>query len=365
MSTLSASSLFKIVKSQSDYYFSDQLRENLVQKITDLSTTIEKLKQEITNYDSVYNDEFPYWDKDQETLQRIFQKLVKQRDDSVDETQKPKFDDWINRLEAIIWDTKELFLTQDIGLSEWNNNKKYLEEVLVSLNTLGNQILSSDDVIYYLKLIPLNAYTSELGHFKEFARGVNDEGNSITSIFYFLKGEEVSCFHKLHHANKPERSPEETWTWLAGNPVSLYTKDSNLTKKVINEENKDTTVPPNTWFAAKLANENHNTIKACNYQFSLVICHCSPSFVVSSYHDLTEKHKMAWDSLISIYQHSTEDRKKIIEKFLLMEEREKFVQAAQEKNSLSQASSHLLRLFVLFFNIMVACFFPPNISFPY
>ncbi|GFY52181.1 hypothetical protein TNIN_413291 [Trichonephila inaurata madagascariensis] len=363
MSTLSASSLFKIVKSQRDYYFSDHLRENLVQKINDLSTTIEKLKQEITNYDSSYKDEFPYWDKDQETLQRIFQRLVKQRDDGIDETQKPKFDDWINRLDAIIWDAKELFLTQEIGLSEWNNNKKYLEEVLVSLETLGNQILSSDDVISYLKLISLNTHTSELGHFKEFARGLNDEGKSFTSIFYFLKDDEVSCFHKLHQTMKPERSPEETWIWLAGEPVSLYTKDSNLTEKVINEDNKDTTVPPNTWFAAKLSNGNHNTTEACNEQFSLVICHCSPSFLVSCYHDLTEKHKMDWDSLISIYQHSTEDRKKTI--VFTHGRKGKIRSSCSGAEFFESRITSYIEPICLFFNNMVACFFPLNISFPY
>ncbi|GFQ69469.1 hypothetical protein TNCT_141691 [Trichonephila clavata] len=173
-------------------------------------------------------------------------------------------------------------------------------------------------------------YTSEQGHFKEFARGVNYEGKSFTCIFYFLRDGEVSYFHKLHNANKPERSPEETWIWLAGRPVSLYTKDINLTQKVINEDNKDTTIPSNTWFAAEVTNGNQNTTKVSKDEFSLVNCHCTPSFTLSSYHDLTENYKLAWESLIDIYQHSTEDGKKNIEKFLLMEEREKFVKASQE-----------------------------------
>ncbi|GFQ69471.1 hypothetical protein TNCT_141701 [Trichonephila clavata] len=60
MYTLSASSLYELVKNQRDDYFSDQLREKMVQKISDLTASIETLKQDITNHDSNYKD-FSSW----------------------------------------------------------------------------------------------------------------------------------------------------------------------------------------------------------------------------------------------------------------------------------------------------------------
>ncbi|GFS97911.1 hypothetical protein NPIL_497881 [Nephila pilipes] len=259
--------------------------------------------------------------------------LTKQLDDCIDVTQKTKIGDLINRLETVILDTKALFLTEEIGLTNWNNNKAYLKEVLSSLKQLSNQNLTKDDIISYLKLNPLNACTSEQGYFKEFARGVNQEGKIFTCIFYLLRDNEISYFHKLYNTKRPERSPTEKFIWLAGSPLSIFAiKGDQLTVEVIDDVNKETTNRSGTWFGALITKEYGNTTEALKDKFSLVICECIPAFTRNCYHDLTDEHKTAWYSLINIYQNSAKDKRELIEKLLLSKEKEKFIKTCLEQS---------------------------------
>lgn len=93
-----------------------------------------------------------------------------------------------------------------------------------------------------------------------------------TSIYFLLKSEQFSAFHKI--------LSDETWHFYAGSPITLMMidKDGNYSEQIIGnqlqlQQTLQYTVNRNTWFAAKV-NEPHS--------FSLLGCTVAPGF---DFHD--------------------------------------------------------------------------------
>ena len=89
-----------------------------------------------------------------------------------------------------------------------------------------------------------------------------------TAIYFLLKSEEFSCFHRL--------KSDEVWHFYDGAPLTIYQfeKDGNLRRHFLGKEielgqNFQIVVPKNHWFAAQLTTQN---------SFALVGCTMAPGF---------------------------------------------------------------------------------------
>jgi predicted cupin superfamily sugar epimerase len=97
---------------------------------------------------------------------------------------------------------------------------------------------------------------------------LNDTRNLSTSIYFLLRSEDVSHFHRI--------KSDEIWYYHAGSPLLVHSIDSEgnyTTQKVgMNLENGEVPqycVPKNTIFGSTVLEEN---------SFSLVSCSVSPGF---------------------------------------------------------------------------------------
>lgn len=132
------------------------------------------------------------------------------------------------------------------------------------------------EIIQKLNLVP----HPEGGYYREFYRSdhkiLHDSlenynlqkknyRNAFTLIYYFLKGEEISVFHKL--------TSEEIWHFYLGSPLLLHLLDETQKKYTTVILGKDYVyqyvIPKNIWFAAEIVEKK---------SFSLVGCTVSPGF---------------------------------------------------------------------------------------
>ncbi len=137
---------------------------------------------------------------------------------------------------------------------------------------------------YYIQKLNLIAHP-EGGYFKEVYR--SDESievnalpkrfsgsrNFATSIYFLLEGKQFSAFHKIES--------DETWHFYAGASMTLMmiNETGNYSEAIIgnnldNYEHLQFTIKRNTWFAAKVNNEN---------SFSLLGCTVAPGFDFSDF----------------------------------------------------------------------------------
>ena len=102
-----------------------------------------------------------------------------------------------------------------------------------------------------------------------------------TSIYFLLKGNEFSAFHKI--------LSDETWHYYAGTSATIYMIDEkgNYSEQKIGSdldsgELFQFTVPANVWFASKVTDEN---------SFCLVGCTVAPGFDFADF-KMAEKSRM-------------------------------------------------------------------------
>lgn len=136
--------------------------------------------------------------------------------------------------------------------------------------------ISTDILIEKLGLITIKGITDEDGYFKEFINTINNENlESQTEIFYLLIGKQVSCLHKLQTT--------ETWQWLGGEDLSIYSYENGIISEVIlNADYATHKIPANTLFGARLTSNNEEN-------FSLVTCKCIPGFLPKHYQNPTSE----------------------------------------------------------------------------
>lgn len=99
------------------------------------------------------------------------------------------------------------------------------------------------------------------------------ERRSSTLIYFLLKDEDYSQFHRL--------KSDEIWIYQYGESMTIHviTPDGKLLSKKLGKniedgENMQLIVPANSWFSAELNNIN---------SFSLVSCMVSPGFVFDDF----------------------------------------------------------------------------------
>ncbi len=95
------------------------------------------------------------------------------------------------------------------------------------------------------------------------------ERSFLTSIYYLLKNEHISKFHRL--------KSEEIWYYHAGNPVKLHVIRANgeyseylLGKNLEKNQTLQVIIPKLSWFAAEVITENDD--------YSLFGCAVAPGF---------------------------------------------------------------------------------------
>ena len=82
-----------------------------------------------------------------------------------------------------------------------------------------------------------------------------------TCIYYLLKGNEISVFHKL--------KSDEVWHFYDGGSIRIYIlsdgplMQKTLGKEIGNGENFQQVIPANTWFAAELIDKKSFTLAGC------------------------------------------------------------------------------------------------------
>ena len=114
---------------------------------------------------------------------------------------------------------------------------------------------NAHEAIRELKLEPL---AGEGGYFTTAHR--DEFGNAI---YFLMTSESYSAWHKL--------SERETWVFLDGSPVELFTRTSSgeLNKTILHQTTGqfERSIEPETWMAARSLGE-----------YSLVLCFLAPPF---------------------------------------------------------------------------------------
>ena len=110
----------------------------------------------------------------------------------------------------------------------------------------------------------------EGGWFREILRSENnvtrkdgEERNNITSIYYMLRKNEISTWHRVNSA-------DEIWIYLKGSPLYLWCLDDGnkeLRKLTIDSNNPIEMIPSGYWQAAKSSGT-----------FTLASCCVGPGF---------------------------------------------------------------------------------------
>ncbi|WP_196895007.1 cupin domain-containing protein [Aureivirga marina] len=103
--------------------------------------------------------------------------------------------------------------------------------------------------------------------------------NYATGIYYLLKSENFSAFHKINQ--------DETWHYYAGSPVIVHTidKEGNYSQQEVGLEGDGIpqyVVPAGVWFAATVKNKE---------DFSFVGCTVAPGFDFDDF-QLAEREKL-------------------------------------------------------------------------
>lgn len=132
---------------------------------------------------------------------------------------------------------------------------------------------------YWIKRLKLKRHP-EGGYYKEVYRSdeiisahflpkrYQNDRNMATSIYFLLKGHDISNFHKIQS--------DETWHYYIGTALELFILKENgqltrflLGQNLENEEHLQITVPRNHWFGARLVDTQ---------SYALVGCTVAPGF---------------------------------------------------------------------------------------
>ena len=106
----------------------------------------------------------------------------------------------------------------------------------------------------------------------------NSERSFATSIYFLLKSDQISAFHRL--------KSDEIWHFYNGSPITVYIinkegllSENILGRDVLNKEQLQLVIPHGCWFAAKVNQAD---------SYSLVGCNVAPGFDFSDF-ELAEK----------------------------------------------------------------------------
>ncbi len=147
---------------------------------------------------------------------------------------------------------------------------------------MKEMIMEADKIITKFQLLP----HAEGGYFKEIYRSEESIKNLClpnrysgdrcfaTSIYYLLKSDQVSYFHKI--------KSDEIWHFYSGSPIIIHClnekdgyKRNKIGNSILQNEIPQHIIKNGTWFAAEVMEKN---------SYSLVGCTVSPGF---DYHDFT------------------------------------------------------------------------------
>ena len=127
------------------------------------------------------------------------------------------------------------------------------------------------EIIKQFKLLP----HPEGGWFREILRSENyvtrkdcEKRNNITGIYYMLRKNEISTWHRVNSA-------DEIWIYLQGDPLNLWCLDDGnkkIRKIRIDSNNPIEMIPSGYWQAAKSCGE-----------FTLASCCVGPGFDFSDF----------------------------------------------------------------------------------
>jgi len=135
--------------------------------------------------------------------------------------------------------------------------------------------MQKNSVNYWINILKLDKHP-EGGWYKEIYRSdmvidkkcfngkYSGDRNSMTSIYYLLKKNEFSAFHKI--------KSDEIWHYYDGAPLILYTINENgeLNKYILGTDKNclpQVIIPANTWFGATTSGD-----------YTLMGCTVSPGF---------------------------------------------------------------------------------------
>jgi len=142
---------------------------------------------------------------------------------------------------------------------------------------------------YYIEKLNLQKHP-EGGYFKEIYRSeeiiksnalptyFDGERNISTSIYFLLKSDDFSSFHRI--------KSDEIWHFYKGSPLTIFLILNGEIKKLLlgnnfeNGESFQQIVPKNSWFAASVNNPN---------SFSLIGCTVAPGFDFNDFELATRK----------------------------------------------------------------------------
>ncbi|AFD08859.1 cupin domain-containing protein [Solitalea canadensis] len=124
--------------------------------------------------------------------------------------------------------------------------------------------MRTEEIIHKLSLVP----HPEGGFYRETYRSkedlITEEGkrrNVCTAIYYLLKGNDKSFFHRL--------KSEEAWFFHEGNVLEINVlingeiERYDLGTDIHNGEYPQVIIPANTWFAAKAKSATGHTLVSC------------------------------------------------------------------------------------------------------
>lgn len=133
----------------------------------------------------------------------------------------------------------------------------------------------------------------EGGYFKEVYRSAekldadslparySSDRNMATSIYFLLKGDEFSSFHRIQS--------DETWHFYAGSTLELFVleNDGKLTRFLLGQnievgEHLQLTIPRNHWFGARVVDAK---------SYSLLGCTVAPGFHFDDF-ELADRSKL-------------------------------------------------------------------------
>jgi uncharacterized protein len=147
----------------------------------------------------------------------------------------------------------------------------------------------ADNADFWIENLQLQPHP-EGGYFREVYRSretisadllmvrYDSERSFATSIYFLLKSDQISAFHRL--------KSDEIWHFYSGSPITVYIidKEGRLSeticgRDVLNNEQLQLVIPHGCWFAAKVNQPD---------SYSLVGCNVAPGFDFSDF-ELAEK----------------------------------------------------------------------------
>jgi len=100
----------------------------------------------------------------------------------------------------------------------------------------------------------------------------DDERSTASSIYYLLKDDEFSTFHRI--------DADELWHFYRGDPLRLYLLGDELETVVLGQDQFQTVVPRDTWFAAEVVSDS---AADAAHGYTLVGCDVTPAFEDATY----------------------------------------------------------------------------------